>query len=279
MTQNQTLINKISCSSLDKKEILYTIHKYGMCILPKYISDEICDNVKNKCIERVEISEDCDFKDGSYRRFNGPRVRQKGQDKRVYHTDCFSSEMADFKNDNFIRSICESYMDNGKSPYSVHVQIYDRNNIPNDLTRGPHLDSFKTNTFKSFLYLDNVTLEDGPTSYILKTHKDKILRETKQKGNPGPKYLNNPKNKDTHPTNFSLKELGEERIYNWVKVTGNKGDVILFDTWGIHCGTNISPNGDRHVVVNYYKPGKDLPRSNFGYDYRIDQKNSGNFKN
>ena len=46
---------------------------------------------------------------------------------------------------------------NDKPFYSVHVQIYDRNNTPNDLTRGPHLDSFETNTFKSFLYLDDVT--------------------------------------------------------------------------------------------------------------------------
>ena len=251
-----------------------------MCILPKYISSKICDKTKQQCIERVEIPEDKDFEDGSYRRFDGVNVSPsaRGQDKRVYHVDCFNSEMADFKNDNFIRSICESYIDNDKSPYSVHVQIYDRNNIPNDLTRGPHLDSFTTNTFKAFLYLDGVNLDDGPTSYILGTHKDKTLRESKQKGNPGPKYLNKPENKTTHPTNFSLEELGEERINNWVKVTGNKGDVILFDTWGIHCGTNISPNGDRHVVVNYYKQGKDLPRSNFGYNYQIDKKNSGNFK-
>lgn len=280
MNNNQVLLNKITSNNLNKNIILNTLHKYGMCILPKYISDEVCDTVKNKCIERAEVPEDCDFEDGSYRRFDGPRIPKegRGQDKRVYHTDCFSPEMATFKNDSFIRSICESYMSNDESPYSVHVQLYDRNNTPNDLTRGPHLDSFETNTFKAFLYLDDVTIEDGPTSYILGTHKDKVLRESKQKGNPGPKFLNNPENQAAHPTNFSLEELGTERINNWVKVTGNKGDVILFDTWGVHCGTNIDPTGDRHVVVNYYKPGKDLPRSNFGYDYQTDRKNSGNFK-
>tara|TARA_Y100000389_G_scaffold7075_1_gene6854 strand:+ start:28 stop:888 length:861 start_codon:yes stop_codon:yes gene_type:complete len=277
---NNQLLKKITCINHNKKDILSILQKYGMCILPNYVTDKICDTTKEKCIERVEVKEDVDFEDGSYRRFDGKNIHPKGrgQDKRVYHVDCFSNEMADFKNDKFIQSICESYMSKEESPHSVHVQIYDRNNIPNDLTRGPHLDSFETNTFKAFLYLDTVTLDDGPTSYILKTHKDKILRELKQKGNPGPKYLNKPKNKSTHPTNFSLEELGQERINNWVKVTGNKGDVILFDTWGVHCGTNISSNGDRHVIVNYYKQGKDLPRSNFGYDYKIDEKNSGNFK-
>ena len=276
---NNQLKNLITCVSLDKKEIISKLNKYGMCILPNYISDEICDKAKQQCIERAEVPEDIDFEDGSYRRFDGPRIPEsgRGQDKRVYHVDCFSSEMENFKKDKFIQSICEEYM-NTNSPYSVHVQIYDRNNIPNDLTRGPHLDSFETNTFKSFLYLDNVDLKDGPTSYILKTHKDKQLRENKKKNGPSPTYLGNPQNTKTHPTNFSLEELGKERINNWVKVTGKKGDVILFDTWGVHCGTNISSGGDRHVVVNYYKPGKDLPRSNFGYDYKIDKKNSGNYK-
>ena len=279
MTHNQTLINKVSCGSLDKKEILNIMHKYGICILPKYLSSPTCDQVRHQCIKRIEIPEDKDFEDGSYRRFDGDKVspESKGQDKRIYHVDCFNKEMEKFKHDSFIKSICVEYMNN-EPFYSVHVQIYDRNNIPNDLTRGPHLDSFETNTFKAFLYLDDVTLDDGPTSYILGTHKDKELRENKKKNGPGPKYLNKTENLSTHPTNFSLEELGEERINNWVKVVGNKGDVILFDTWGVHCGTNISPKGDRHIVVNYYKPGKDLPKSNFGYDYNIDRKNSGNFK-
>jgi len=281
MEENNKLLNKITCNSLDKNTILDILNEYGMCILPNYISNDICDTVKKQCIERVEIEEDTDFPDGSYRRFDGENVSPlaKGQDKRVYHVDCFNESMLKYKKDPFIRSICEQYMSNNKSHYSVHVQIYDRNNIPNDLTRGPHLDSFETNTFKAFLYLDDVTLNDGPTSYILKTHKDIKLRETKKISPPSPKYLDNPKNTSTHPTNFTLEELGEERINNWVKVTGNKGDVILFDTWGVHCGTNIGKDGDRHVVVNYYKPGKDLPRSNFGYNDNLDEKNSGNYKN
>ena len=273
---NDKLIKLITCNSLDKKEILNILHKYGMCILPKYISSEICDKTKQKCIERAEIPEDMDFEDGSYRRFDGPRMTTKGQEKRVYHVDCFIEEMLKFKKDKLIQSICEEYMSSDSSPYSVHVQIYDRNNIPNDLTRGPHIDTFETNTFKAFLYLDDVTINDGPTSYILGTHNDIKLREDKKKQGPSPKFLDNPDNTSTHPTNFTLEELGEERINNWVKVTGNKGDVILFDTWGVHCGTNIGKNGDRHVVVNYYKPGKDLPRSNFGYDDVQDYLNSGN---
>lgn len=279
MTHNDQLLNKITTNTLDKDSILETLNIYGMCILPNYISNEVCDIVRARCIERAEIAEDTDFEDGSYRRFDGDNVSpdSRGQDKRVYHVDCFNPEMEKFKKDHFIQSICEEYMDQNKSPYSVHVQIYDRNNIPNDLTRGPHLDSFETSTFKAFLYLDDVNLSDGPTSYILKTHKDSQLRKDKKQNGPGPKYLNNPENTSTHPTNFSLEELGEERINNWVKVTGKKGDVILFDTWGVHCGTNIQKGGDRHVVANYYKPGKDLPRSNFGYDYKVDRKNSGNF--
>ena len=275
---NELLLGKVTCKNLDQNTILDILNEYGICILPNYISNEICDQVKFQCIERAELPEDTEFPDGSYRRFDGPLVppEARGQEKRVYHVDCYNEKMEGFKKDPLLQSICVEYM-NDEPFYSVHVQIYDRNNTPNDLTRGPHLDSFKTNTFKVFLYLDDVGLDDGPTSYILGTHKDEELRENKKKNGAGPQYLNDSENAATHPTNFSLEELGKERINNWVKVTGNKGDVILFDTWGVHCGTNISPKGDRHVIANYYKPGKDLPRSDFGYDYRIDKKNSGNF--
>ena len=64
MTHNQTLINKVSCGSLDKKEILNIMHKYGICILPKYLSSPTCDQVRHQCIKRIEIPEDKDFEDG-----------------------------------------------------------------------------------------------------------------------------------------------------------------------------------------------------------------------
>ena len=53
---------------------------------------------------------------------------------------------------------------------------------------------------------------------------------------------------------------------------GSAGTVILFDTWGVHRGSPVAIDGDRHVAVNYYREGAKLPRSDFGYDVKKDTK-------
>lgn len=276
---NEELLKKIRVTTFDKKTILETLDHYGVCVLSKYISEKTCTMISSECKLKALVKKDMDFSDGSYRRFDGPNVHpeSKGQDKRVYHPDCFSKLALNFKQDKFIADICSEYMDNGEKPYSVHVQIFDINDTPNDLVRGPHIDSFQTSTFKAFLYLDHVGENNGPTSYILGSHKDVSLREKKKNSGPSKKYLENEENRAVHPTNFSLEELGEERIKQWVRILGDQGDVVLFDTYGVHCGTNTRLNGVREVLVNYYRPGENLPRSKFGYDYKQDQIKSGNF--
>jgi hypothetical protein len=55
-----------------------------------------------------------------------------------------------------------------------------------------------------------------------------------------------------------------------VKVTGPRGTIILFDTWGVHKGIPPRPGGERHILVNYYRKGADLPRSDFGFNAQAD---------
>ena len=40
----------------------------------------------------------------------------------------------------------------------------------------------------------------------------------------------------------------------------------------MHCGLSPAKKGDRHVIVNYYRPGENLPRSDFGFDPKADYK-------
>ena len=276
MNRNEELLNKVTATNSESLTLIINcLRVYGICILPYYISDEVCDLVRGDCVSRAEVDEDMDFEDGSYRRYDGPKTTKPLQDKRVYHTDCFNEDMLKFKNDDFLKMICKRHYGD-ESDYSVHVQMYDRQQYNGFPIRGPHIDSFQTSTFKAMLYLSDVTEKDGPTSYIIKTHKDKELRRLK-KDVWGPGYeFEGTKHKETHPTNFSRLELGEDRLNNWVKVIAKKGSLILFDTWGVHCGTDVGVDGDRHIVVNYYKEGKNLKRSNFGYDSVQDLKNSGN---
>ena len=45
---------------------------------------------------------------------------------------------------------------------------------------------------------------------------------------------------------------------------------MLFDTWGVHRGISPAQGAERHVLVNYYRKGADLPRSDFGFDAAAD---------
>lgn len=278
MNRNEELLNKVTATNSESlTSIVNCLREYGICILQNYISDEVCDSVREDCLLRSEVDEDMDFEDGSYRRFDGPKTIHK-QDKRVYHIDCFNNDMMKFKNDDFLKMVCKRYYGN-KSDYSVHVQIYDRHNEPEIPVRGFHIDTFEISTFKAMLYLSDVQEKDGPTSYVIKTHNDDELRRLK-KDVWGPGYKFEGLDAEAkHPTNFNRDELGDSRLNDWVKVVAKKGSLILFDTWGVHCGTKTLEGGDRHVVVNYYRPGKNLPRSDFGYDSKKDfQKYHSNVK-
>ena len=272
MKKNNELLAKITCNPRDKKTISENLRQYGVCVIPHYISEESCDSTKSTCMEKISIEEDFNYEDGSYKRVNVKTdCLTPLADKRIYHIDCFSEEMLGFKRDKFIQEICESYYNND-SPHSVHVQIYERHNTPEIPVRGFHIDTFEASTFKAFLYLSDVGPKDGPTSFVLGTHKDKELRRLKQEVWGPARSEEYNKNYAPHPTNFLRSELGEQRLKNWVKILGKKGTLVLFDTWGVHCGTSSLLGGDRHVVVNYYRPGKDLPRSDFGFNSAKDFK-------
>ncbi len=266
---NQNLINKVTVSSIvNIDKIAKTMKKYGVCLIPNYISDEKCNSIKIECAKRSEVKVDTNFKDGSYRRYDVYKNTGAAANKRVYHTDCFSNDLMEFKIDKHIQTICKDYYNKG--PYSVHVQVYERHRFHQIPVRSFHIDTFETSTFKAMLYLSDVTIEDGPNSYVIGTHNNVELRRKKQ-FEWGPKRSENLEYLEPHPTNFIEDELGP-LLKNWVKFIAKKGTLILFDTWGVHCGLSPAKNGDRHVIVNYYRPGENLPRSDFGFDPKADYK-------
>ena len=266
---NEDLINSVTINSInDKQPILDCLRKNGVCLIPNYLSEEKCDLVKSECLKRSEVEHDMDFDDGSYRRFDVYKDSGAAANKRVYHTDCFSDDCMELKIDPRISNICKDYYNKG--PYSVHVQVYERHQYHEIPVRSFHIDTFETSTFKAMLYLSDVRVEDGPNSYVISTHNDAELRRKKE-FEWGPKKSENIEYLKPHPTNFLKEELGS-MINNWVKFIGGKGSLILFDTWGVHCGLSPYKDGDRHVLVNYYRPGANLPRSDFGFDPNADYK-------
>jgi hypothetical protein len=150
----------------------------------------------------------------------------------------------------------------------VHVLIYERHRYHEIPVRGFHVDTFECSTYKVMLYLSDVEMADGPTSYIIDTHTDAKLRRKKEHV-WGPAASPGDPSGRPHPTNFTDEELGP-LLKQHVAVTGPCGTIVVFDTWGVHKGLAPQPGRERHVLVNYYRKGANLPRSNFGFDAQAD---------
>ncbi len=248
-------------------ELLDCLREHGICVVPAFYRPEFVGRTLEACKARMEQPGDVNYDDGSYKRVDAYKGTSAACNERIYHADCFSSEAGLFRHDAVLKQVASDYYG---SPHSVHLCLYERhrhNEIP---PGGFHIDTFELSTFKVMLYLNDVTEKDGPTSYLIGTHADADLRSQKEhvwgpavsSGDPSGRLL---------PSTFTDEELGV-RLLNHVKVIGPCGTIVLFDTWGVHKGMSPTPEGERHILVNYYRKGADLPRSDFGFDAQADYK-------
>jgi hypothetical protein len=257
----------ITRSSGRREDLLACLREHGVCVAPAFYPRDVTDRILAACVERVDMPGDTNFADGSYRRADAYRGTAAAPNERVYHVDCFSEDAGRFKQDPLLKAIAGEYYG---TPHSVHVCIYERhrhNDIP---VRGFHVDTFELSTFKVMLYLNDVTAADGPTCYIPGTHRNAELRRRKEH-EWGPAVSPGDPSRKPHPTNFTDEELGA-LVNLQVPIIGAAGTIVLFDTWGVHRGVSPLPGAERHVLVNYYRMGADLPPSDFGFDAAADYK-------
>lgn len=263
--KENALLSLVTRTKKDLAEIFACINEHGICVMPEYYDGEFVDVIREKCKTRVDVAADTNFVDGSYRRVGTYRGTAAAPNERVYHVDCFSKNAERFKQDPFLKEIASEYYG---SPHSVHVCIYERHRYHEVPVRGFHIDTFELSTFKVMLYLSDVGETDGPTSYIIGTHRDTELRYKKEHI-WGPAVSPGDPSNRPHPTNFTEAELGP-LLEKHTIVTGRRGTIVLFDTWGVHRGLSPAQGRERHVLVNYYRKGANLPRSDFGFDAQTD---------
>jgi hypothetical protein len=246
-------------------ELLECLREHGICVVPGFYPAEFIDPIREACKERMVDPTDMNYDDGSYKRVDAYKGTAAAPNERIYHADCFSPEAGSFRHDAMLKEVGSAYYD---APHSVHLCLYERHR-PHDVpVRGFHVDTFEISTYKVMLYLNDVTEKDGPTSYLIGTHLDAELRHQKEHV-WGPAVSPGDPSGQPHPTNFTDEELGP-RLSRHVRVIGPQGTIVLFDTWGVHKGIPPQPGGERHVLVNYYRKGADLPRSDFGFNVQAD---------
>jgi phytanoyl-CoA dioxygenase PhyH len=265
-SQEATLRDAVTRPGAGHADMLACLRENGICVVPGFFSPDFIDPIREACKARMAEEGDRNYDDGSYKRSDAYRGTAAASNERIYHADCFT-DAGKFRHHPVLKQVASDYYG---SPHSVHLCLYERHR-PNEIPPGGfHVDTFELSTFKIMLYLNDVTEKDGPTSYLIGTHKDADLRYQKEHVWGGAVSPGDPSGRK-HPTTFTDEELGP-RLEKHVKVVGPRGTIILFDTWGVHKGIPPQPGGERHILVNYYRKGADLPRSDFGFDAQADYK-------
>ncbi len=259
------MLERVIRKGTDAAELLACMREFGICVVPGYYASSFVDTIREACVARIDEPGDMNYPDGSYKRFDAYQGSAAAANERIYHIDCFSDEAARFRHDPILNTVGSEYYGD---PHSVHLCLYERHRPHPVPVRGFHVDTFETSTYKVMLYLSDVEEKDGPTSYLIGTHTDDELRRMKENV-WGPAVSPGDPSGTKHPTNFTDEELGD-RLQRHVKVVGPRGTIVLFDTFGVHKGMPPMAGGERHVLVNYYRKGADLPRSNFGFDVKAD---------
>ncbi len=261
------LLSLFTRSEKNEADVLACVREHGICVLPGYHSGGDIERLRTACVERVDIPEDTNFADGSYKRHACYAGTAAQPNERVYHIDCFSELGESIRHDRFLKGIVSAYYG---ELHSVHLSLYERHRFDDVPARSFHVDTFETSTFKVALYLCDVGLKDGPFCYIPGTHTNTALRE-KKLNYWGPAVAPGDPAGQPHPTNFTADELSS-LLDEATPIVGARGTAVLFDTWGVHCGLTPMSGGERHIVFNYYRKGADLPRSDFGFDVQADHR-------
>ncbi len=206
---------------LSDTEIKYLklLRKDGICIIEDYWTKEQCDELKISLEAEINLNaQNKDFEDGSYIRFNKGKKQKDEGVVRIYHVDKKVKELTSFRFDPVIIKLASVYF--GKPMFSNFI-AFQHNFLSNEGTREYHVDWWEFE-FKAFLYLEDVTIENGPFSYIKGSHKAYFTRHTKML-------------KDSNNTSFF-----ESDLKKWIKyekpVIAKAGTLILADVVGFHRG-------------------------------------------
>jgi len=212
-----------------EKEIVKKMRKDGFYIIENFMDLETCKKIISLIDETIvkfpeKIKED-DLK----------------SDQRIWRSENLSPEINNYFNNNFIQNIGEYY-----SGMKIKIGFTMANKVEfveKNLGSGGgwHKDAYYSQ-FKSILYLNNTSIENGSFQFLEKSNKlvsSMIISLKLNKGYPNTRF-----------TNEEIKLLKDYKIKN---IAAPAGTLILVDSSLIHRGSPLL-KGNRYALTNYYFP-------------------------
>ncbi len=202
--------------------------KNGLVVVKDFLSDNECENLileienmlenKNNLIIHDDIKSD-------FRIYGIDNISHK-------FNSIINKKVKNFVNNNLGWMINLNFIMGAKT-------VFKENNIGSG--QGWHRDSEEKDQFKCMIYLENVTENNGPFQYILKTHKPLSFIYL---------FLKN-------KINYKQYRISENEINKIISskfkcntITAPKGTAIFFNSRGIHRGKPLI-NGKRYASTNY----------------------------
>ena len=229
-------------------ELMRELRDKGICSLPGYYSPEQADALYGEVIAWNEHVKDGRIPaDDKGDLFSGKVVWAKNLHAqgiiRIHNVQKLGERCAVFHRDpNFIRL---GGLYTGKPIININTISQYNEPIPAGC-RGYHFDSY-LNQFKSFVYLNDVTEENGPHDY--RVGSNAVTRANMRRA-----YMS------IRSENTSVSDAEAEATgYPHRTFPGERGTVLLVDTRGIHQGANLK-TGHRLALTGYWYLKEDWPQ-------------------
>lgn len=208
----------------DIYNIVTTLKEFGICVIPNY--GDISELKKDVMLALEKSVDNYEF--GEYVRFEG-------------HNSYKSYKQIDnYFNNNFFKSILDKYSTNYKI-FNESIFITKDYKSENKGRNG-YLHFDRLRCFKFFVYLTDVTQNDGPFCIVPKSH---ILGNNlrKKSWNEESKY-----NKVKNRIRLDYPEIYNDK--NITPIIGKAGTLIIFDTDLFHKGGETK-GGERIVIRSH----------------------------
>jgi len=239
--------------SPEEKKIISQLNKDGIVIIENFFSKEFCNEIISLIEKYViehnikEVKSKLQLNKNEYK-FGVPQndgtslwLDEKESDYRIIDAQKLSSKINQlFSSNDFFMKIGSTMMNS--QLYYHFTMINKTKYVTDNLGSGGgwHRDNNYQNGFKALVYLSDVSEGNGHFEYLKKS----FLLKNHLIDFPYPdKYQ------------FSDIEIQDYLIKNQdalLKVTGEAGTLVLFNTNGIHRGSPIL-KGERYAMTNYYK--------------------------
>jgi hypothetical protein len=200
----------------------------GFVVIDNYFS-------KEECLDLIQTTENL------FQQY--PEKVEKNSDFRLFISTCKNSLIMRFKTDKKINSLCNTYFAKPSTAVFTLTNKIDASIKGNKGSgEGWHRDTLFKN-FKSIVYLNDVSEDNGPFQIIEGSHRLKSrLKAIREAGFKVRQVRVTPSQIQALESSTKMKTL-----------TGKAGTLVLVDTACIHRGKPLI-SGARYALTNYFWP-------------------------